>query len=1193
MNLFRLPCGIPWGGARRLVLTLACLFALSGLSAQNVTLRFERAKLKTVMDEITRQCDLSFAYSREVVDADRIVSIDLKDAPIDAALQSLFPSGNGIDYAIKNRKILLSAGKQSLHVDTVVSGRVADDQNRPLVGATVVVAGTSQGTTTDLDGNFSLRVNAVDPVLKVDYLGYEPQELRVSPSQTTFDIRLALSSKAIDDVVVVGYGTVKRRDLVGAVDQVDRKVIEDRSTGTLARALQGQLPGLNITFTDSKPTRGASVNVRGSGSIGAGGSTLVLIDGVEGSINAINPQDVESVSVLKDASSSAVYGARGAFGGVLITTKSAKKGTPVINYTGSVTITRRTVTPDVVTDGLTWINWWKDCYNGYYNGSKALLNHVDSTIPYTETIYQELIRRSQDPSLARTTALSGHDQFGWAYYDSTDWHSLFYKDYNWSTEHNLSISGGGDQADYYISGRFYDMDGIYKVGEETYKKYNLRAKGSIRIRPWLTLDNNTSLMSSKYHQPMVHYGQQVISRQIDMFAFPFALLKNPDGTWTQTAAKTGYAAFAEGTSWQENNKLEVANTTTFNFEFVPDVFKVSADVTYKGSRWSRDRMENLYTYYTGVNVSGQDNSFSSLENWTYRSDYISTNIVGTVTPKLGADHDLNVVAGWNLEDYDYRTQKTYRQGNLYPSKPSFTLMDGEYYSTTSGGYTWGLVGFFGRVNYAYAGRYLAEVSARYDGSSKFPSSSQWGFFPSASVGWRLSEEPWLKPHVEGWLDNFKVRASIGSLGNANIDPYQYLETMTASGSASIAKSSVIINGQNVPYTSVPSLIPDDITWEKVTTYNIGLDLDLFHNRLSFTGDYYRRNTTDLYTVGPNLPQVLGSAAPYGNYASLKTKGWELSLSWRDSFNLGGKPFSYSIKGMLWDSRSWITDYYNETGDLTTYYKGMEIGEIWGFRTAGIYASNADALNGPAYNFFKNGEMFRAYAGDLRFVDVDGDGIMTKGNRTLSNHGDLEIIGNQSPRYQYSINMSLNWNGIGLSMLWQGVGKRDWYPWTESGFFWGKWNRAYNSLMKTQTGDNVVRIDKSTDNWRVTNMDKNPYWTRMVSLAANRNDGPLTWENDHYLQDASYIRLKNITIDYTFPKHICKKLRLEGLKVYLSGENLFTHSPMFKHTDMFDPEVITSGDSDFAASTTSGLNGTGNGYSYPMLKTVTLGINVTF
>ncbi len=895
--------------------------------------------------------------------------------------------------------------------------------------------------------------------------------------------------------------------------------------------------------------------------------------------------------MLKDASSAAVYGARGAFGVILITTKNPEKGKVRVSYNGSVSLHRRTVIweDNVVTDPVQWVDAFRE---SYLNSSPTATvpSLFNNYMPYSNAWFEELKRRRADPTMDNYD-IDANGNYN--YYGETNWLKEIYKSVNYSTTHAVSIQGGREGVSYYISGRYYNQDGIYKVGEETYKKYNLRAKGSIRIRPWLTLDNNTSLMSSKYHQPMVHYGQQVISRQIDMFAFPFALLKNPDGTWTQTAAKTGYAAFAEGTSWQENNKLEVANTTTFNFEFVPDVFKVSADVTYKGSRWSRDRMENLYTYYTGVNVSGQDNSFSSLENWTYRSDYISTNIVGTVTPKLGADHDLNVVAGWNLEDYDYRTQKTYRQGNLYPSKPSFTLMDGEYYSTTSGGYTWGLVGFFGRVNYAYAGRYLAEVSARYDGSSKFPSSSQWGFFPSASVGWRLSEEPWLKPHVEGWLDNFKVRASIGSLGNANIDPYQYLETMTASGSASIAKSSVIINGQNVPYTSVPSLIPDDITWEKVTTYNIGLDLDLFHNRLSFTGDYYRRNTTDLYTVGPNLPQVLGSAAPYGNYASLKTKGWELSLSWRDSFNLGGKPFSYSIKGMLWDSRSWITDYYNETGDLTTYYKGMEIGEIWGFRTAGIYASNADALNGPAYNFFKNGEMFRAYAGDLRFVDVDGDGIMTKGNRTLSNHGDLEIIGNQSPRYQYSINMSLNWNGIGLSMLWQGVGKRDWYPWTESGFFWGKWNRAYNSLMKTQTGDNVVRIDKSTDNWRVTNMDKNPYWTRMVSLAANRNDGPLTWENDHYLQDASYIRLKNITIDYTFPKHICKKLRLEGLKVYLSGENLFTHSPMFKHTDMFDPEVITSGDSDFAASTTSGLNGTGNGYSYPMLKTVTLGINVTF
>ena len=542
MNLFRLPCGIPWGGARRLVLTLACLFALSGLSAQNVTLRFERAKLKTVMDEITRQCDLSFAYSREVVDADRIVSIDLKDAPIDAALQSLFPSGNGIDYAIKNRKILLSAGKQSLHVDTVVSGRVADDQNRPLVGATVVVAGTSQGTTTDLDGNFSLRVNAVDPVLKVDYLGYEPQELRVSPSQTTFDIRLALSSKAIDDVVVVGYGTVKRRDLVGAVDQVDRKVIEDRSTGTLARALQGQLPGLNITFTDSKPTRGASVNVRGSGSIGAGGSTLVLIDGVEGSINAINPQDVESVSVLKDASSAAIYGARGAFGVILVTTKSAEEGETKVTYNGSFSLHARTVKPQLVTDGYEWTTGYINAWNGYYNGQNPLPSYINNIAPYSDSWYKELARRSTDPSLERVRI---NDKNQYEYFANTDWMDAFYKDFNYSHEHNISVSGGNQNADYYVSGRFYDQDGIYRVGDERYKQYNVRAKGNIRIRPWLRLNNNMDFTVVDYHQPMLYYSLQLPQRMIEHGGQPINPITNPDGTWTAAAVYTGYATVTQ------------------------------------------------------------------------------------------------------------------------------------------------------------------------------------------------------------------------------------------------------------------------------------------------------------------------------------------------------------------------------------------------------------------------------------------------------------------------------------------------------------------------------------------------------------------------------------------------------------------------------------------------------------------------
>lgn len=799
--------------------------SLPGAQGQgyDLNLSYSRTTLKAVADAITQQAGIAFSYETALAGYPmENLEVSEKGATIEAILAAVF-TPRGIDYRVVDKVVVLTRSTRpvpaaSAAAKSEVKGVVRDAAGNPMIGVTVTIKGTLVGVSTGVDGGYAIPADG-NATLLFSYIGYRPHE-EVVGRRTQIDVTMQEDELVMDEVVVVGYGTLKKRNIVGAVENLSGDAVENRPNANITRSLQGQIPGLNIVQVDGKADHAGEVTIRGvnntfkarvsggekTNKLGQGGGALVLIDGAEGDMGSVNPDDIASISVLKDASSAAVYGARGAFGVILITTKDPEKGKVRVSYNGSVSLHRRTVIweDNVVTDPVQWVDAFRE---SYLNSSPTATvpSLFNNYMPYSNAWFEELKRRRADPTMDNYD-IDANGNYN--YYGETNWLKEIYKSVNYSTTHAVSIQGGREGVSYYISGRYYNQDGIYKVGEETYKKYNLRAKGSIRIRPWLTLDNNTSLMSSKYHQPMVHYGQQVISRQIDMFAFPFALLKNPDGTWTQTAAKTGYAAFAEGTSWQENNKLEVANTTTFNFEFVPDVFKVSADVTYKGSRWSRDRMENLYTYYTGVNVSGQDNSYSSLENWTYRSDYISTNIVGTVTPKLGADHDLNVVAGWNLEDYDYRTQKTYRQGNLYPSKPSFTLMDGEYYSTTSGGYTWGLVGFFGRVNYAYAGRYLAEVSARYDGSSKFPSSSQWGFFPSASVGWRLSEEPWLKPHVEGWLDNFKVRASIGSLGNANIDPYQYLETMTASGSASIAKSSVIINGQNVPYTSVPSLIPD-------------------------------------------------------------------------------------------------------------------------------------------------------------------------------------------------------------------------------------------------------------------------------------------------------------------------------------------------------------------------------------------------
>lgn len=1105
------------------------------------------------------------------------------------------------NHRFKCLLMLLLITTVSVVAQKTITGVVITQEDRePVIGASMKIKGTPTATLTDLDGKYTIKANVGD-ILVCSYIGYTPQEIKVG-NQNTIDIVLEEDTKVLDEVVVVGYGVLKKRNIVGAIESMAGDQVENRPSPTVGRSLQGQIPGLNIVQVDGKPGHQGQINIRGqntsfkarvtggqkSNDLGQGGGALVLIDGAEGDLASVNPNDIANISVLKDASSAAVYGARGSHGVILITTKNPEKGKVKVSYNGSVSINRRTVMWEdhIVTDPVEWVEGFRQA-NLNASRTATVPSLMNNYFPYSDSWFAELKKRQADPTMDNYDI----DESGnYVHYGSTNWLEEFYKRSTTSTNHSLSIQGGGDNSTYYVSARYFNQGGIYKVGEEDFTKINLRARGSVKIRPWLTLENNTSMVNDNQTQPMVHYGQNVVPRQLTYFGFPVANLKNPDGTWTQSAAKIGYAAFAEGTSWQKNKGLEFANTATLRAIVVPEIFNVTADFTYKAKRTQRDRMENLYTYYTGLAASGQDYNSSSYENWRYDTDYLSANVVGTLTPKLGEAHDLNVVAGWNIEDQTYKTQKIYRQGVLYPNLPGLTLMDGDYYSTESGGNSWGLVGFFTRANYAYKSRYLAEFSARYDGASKFPTTSHWGFFPSGSLGWRLSEEKWVRDldPTYSWLSNFTLRASVGSLGNSNISPYRFLDLM------GINKTSVIIDGSRIPYTEVPDIIPDDITWETNVTYNLGLDVAFLKDRLSFTGDIYRKNTNDLYTIGPNLPQVFGAAAPRGNYAGLKTYGWELNLNWRDSFTVAGKPLAYSVRAMVWDSRSWITDYYNETGDLTTYYEGMRLGEIWGFRTAGFYASDAEAKNGPAYNFFKNGEVFEAYAGDLKFVDIDGDGKMTKGARTLSDHGDMEIIGNATPRYHYSLNLSASWNGIGFSMLWQGVGKRDWYPLTETGFFWGQHNRSYDFLPKSQTGNNIVQIDKSdSNNWVVTNMDQNPYWSRKVGLAANRNDGPLTWENTHYLQDASYIRLKNITVDYTFPSTICKKIGLEALKVYVSGENLFTHSPMYKYTDMFDPEVITSGDSDFASSQTGGLSGTGEGYSYPMLKNITFGLNVTF
>lgn len=1053
----------------------------------------------------------------------------------------------------------------SILLQKKINGSVVGADGSPIIGATILNKATNERTISEADGRFSINASVGD-VLQISFTGYETQQVQVNQEVLSPIVLNQEGERELDEVVVVGYGTQKRSDLTGAVSTVSAKDLEGRVTSNAVKSLQGMMPGVNILPSDGKPTRGNVPVIRGvTNSIGSGGSALVLIDGAEGSLDGINPADIENISVLKDASSAAVYGARGAFGVILVTTKRANQAAARLNYSGSMSTNSRTYVPEVVTDGLTWTEGFLTSYKGALGVDPNSINNV---FKFNYDWFEELKRRSADPSLERYR-VNANGQY--EYFGNTDWNDIIYKKHNASQEHNINFSGGNDKSNYYLSGRLFDQDGIYNAGNENYRTYNLRAKGDVKVKPWLTIGNNLDFSRQNNHEPMVMYDRQLISRQVEHQAYPMTLEKNPDGTWTEAAVYIGWAGFVEGTSYQKTNNFTLRNRTNVEVTLIPEVLQVKGDFTYATTNDNRKRVENMYEFYTGPASSGTRNTFNSLEDMRYTSDYFGSNLTIDYAPKWHEDHTVKFLIGGNLEDKTYKSQKTYRRGLLYPELPDFSLMDGTYYTTEGGGYAWGFLGTFFRANYNYKSKYLVELSGRYDGTSKFPTNQQWGFFPSASLGWNVNNESFLKD--VSWLNQLKLRASIGTLGNGLVAPYSYLSTLN------INKTSVLINGSQQSYTQAPNLIPSGLTWEKSTTYNGGIDFNAFANRLDVVFDYYHKYTSDMYTVGPNLPSALGSAAPKGNNANMKTVGWELAIGWNDSFMMGDKPFKWGVKGLLWDNITTVTKFYNNTGLITSYFEGQRIGDIYGFRVEGLFKDQADIDAHADQTFFNLSNTRISMPGDLKFADLNGDGKIDRGNQTLDNMGDLILIGNSSPRYQYGINLNASWNNFGISAFLQGVGKRNWYPAAESGYFWGQYNRPYSYMLKAHTGDNV---------WTEESPNTNAYWPRYRSYLANRAVGPMTLANDRFLQDVSYLRLKNVNLFYSIPSHITQKWSLQNVRVFVTGENLLTFSKLFKVTKNFDPEGINAGDVDFRS--TTGTDG--DGYGYPMLKTVTFGLNLT-
>lgn len=1077
--------------------------------------------------------------------------------------------------------VSLSATGQTVDKGISVTVKVTDKAGA-MPGAGILVKGTTNGQITGADGTATLTNVAPDAVLVVTFVGYQTVEIPVK-GRAKVSVTLE-DSLTLDEIVVVGYGTQKKANLTGAVDQVGSETFEGRSNANLTQMLQGQIPNLNLKFKDGRPNSSPSYNIRGTTSIGQGGSALILIDGVEGDPALLNPNDIESVSVLKDAASSAIYGSRAPYGVVLITTKTARQGKPTVSYQANLTFEQPTTIPDYVSNGYTWADHF---YKAYYNYNLSNPSGINKTMEFSTAWLAEYQRRNETGNYEVLVSDGSIGTAGrWLYFiEGEDYIGKLYRNHMTSQTHNISVSGSDDKFDYYVSGRYYGNNGIFDtdVNPESYKILNGRMKMGYKVTPWLRISNNTDISWTKYVMPQTYSeGNGNIWRNIADEGHPCSPIWNPDGTLSHSAVYS-VGDYLYGHSNRGYINRQVKTTFAAQAKFLDDRLRLNADFTYRNKDFNTTvkKVKSEFSRYEGTTetISGTQSYLSeTIRNY----EYLATNEYVEFEDTFAGKHYFKALLGYNYEQETYKNTYSYNDDLLTPDVTNINLAMGiDNRSITGDYYRWRTVGAFARINYAFADRYLIEVNGRYDGSSKFPQRQRWAFFPSVSVGWRLTEEPWFKVSKDA-LSNIKFRASFGALGNSNVGNYAYDETFSFDNGR-------IINGAKVRYTSAPAPIPESLTWETAQTLDFGLDMSFLKGRLSFTGDYYIRKTLDMYTVGPTLPDVFGASSPKGNYAEMTTKGYEITVRWNDSFNLAGKPFNYGLKASLVDYKSIIDKFNNRKKELSTaayntnYYAGMVVGEIWGFVSNGLWqnqdeidAAEAGALAAGQkyYNpLMQTSKTYKLYPGDIKFEDLNGNGYIDRGQNTVDDPGDRKIIGNSEPRYIYSFGIDLEWNNIFLSAFFQGVGKQDWYPSNEASVIWGQYNRPYAQMPKWHLNNY----------WTEDNPDA--YLPRYAGYYAPFYKGTNN-ANTRYLMDVSYIRLKNLQVGYTLPSKWTDAIRMKKVSIFFSGENLWTWSPMYKYTRDIDVTANIYG-------TDSVLSSTGDGFNYPTLRSYSLGLNITF
>ena len=1056
------------------------------------------------------------------------------------------------------------------------TGIVVDAQGQPVPGASVVVRGTTKGTMTDARGNFSLVTNP-GATLDISCIGYGTKTVTAREN-----LRIVLEEDAefIEETVVVGYGTQKKANLTGAVSTVDvTKTLESKSTANLGKALQGAVPGLTILNTSGDINAEPSIVIRGIGTLSNSGTStpLYIVDGVPmDNLSYLNPQDIATISVLKDAASSSIYGTRAAFGVVLITTKSAQTvDRAQVTYTNNFGWSQATDLPNYPTV-LEQVAAMNDANHRAGAASELFGMYLDSDNFLSKAKAWQDKHGSKAPY---RLMVKGDDYDEYGYYADWDVVNIMFNKAAPSQNHTLAVQGTSGKTNYYMSVGYDKEQSLLNFNPDKVSKYNATVNVSTQATDWLRIGARVNYSDKTYNYPYARGANsyQYLWRWGSFFG-PYGWYEDEDGTRYEARTLIG-ARMTGAPSWTKTANLRLGGF------FVADIVKgltLNGDYTFtnRTTRYKGPGFPSyvLNTWSTNPSVSNVAGATTWME--TSRSFYYNhvANLYLKYSLNLLRDNHLTFMVGANADKDEYEYLYYERHALMDINMPELALADEDYNYSHSHTHS-GSLGFFGRINYDYAGKYLAEFNVRRDGSSKFPVADQWATFFSGSIGYRISEENFWKP-IKPYINNAKIRASYGEVGNQEVGSNMYLETMSKS-----TNSVNWLGTGNSKYDvfGMPKMVSSSLTWESIATTNLGLDLGFFKGDLNVTFDWFQRDTRDMLAPGKALPQVIGTSAAYENAGSLRTRGWEINIDWHHDF---GAFSAYAIANLS-DYKTKVTE-WDSNNLINGSYTGKEYGEIWGFETDRYFESKADVASSPSQTKLQSGK-FVYGPGDIKFVDQNGDNVIDWGAGTYDpetgtyDTGDLIKIGNTTPRYQYSLRVGGEWNGFDLDLYFQGVGKRD--MWTQSAFVMPLMrgvDAVYTNQMSyiTLADAEAERIDQSA---RFPVMFGGGAGQGTISSSIVAGGRYNFYPQTKYLVNMAYLRLKNVTLGYTIPRNLTQKINVEKLRVYVAANNLVDIINHNNGTGL-DPEINTG-----VGSYANGVWGR----TEPFYRTYSCGLQLTF